>query len=78
MHVTHLLDFILHQEVIIFEKLFLIVIDVQGNVRIWDTVNETHILKIAARPISGRINDLAWDSESKRLIAVGDGKEKYS
>lgn len=22
-------------------------------------------------------NDLAWDGESKRIIAVGDGKERY-
>ena len=27
--------------------------------------------------ISGRITDIAWDSESKRIIAVGDGREKY-
>ena len=27
--------------------------------------------------ISGRINDLAWDGESQRLIAVGEGKEKF-
>ncbi|ANB13864.1 Aip1p [Sugiyamaella lignohabitans] len=27
--------------------------------------------------IQGRINDLAWDADSQRIIAVGDGKEKY-
>lgn len=27
--------------------------------------------------ISGRINDLAWDGDSQRLIAVGHGKEKF-
>lgn len=27
--------------------------------------------------ISGRINDLAWDGDSQRLIVVGDGKEKF-
>lgn len=27
--------------------------------------------------ISGPIKDLAWDGESKRIIAVGDGKERY-
>ena len=27
--------------------------------------------------ISGRINDLAWDGDSQRIIAVGDGKEKF-
>lgn len=49
-----------------------------GNVRIWDTTNpEENILKLAARPIAGRINDLAWDSESKRLIVGGEGKDKF-
>lgn len=27
--------------------------------------------------ISGRINDIAWDADSQRLIAVGDGKERF-
>ncbi|KAI8063519.1 WD40-repeat-containing domain protein [Gongronella butleri] len=51
--------------------------DIQGNVRIWDSVNEEHVLKNEARPISGKINDIAWDVDSKRLIAVGDGKERF-
>jgi WD40 repeat protein len=50
--------------------------DVQGNVRIWDATQESHLLKLQTRPISSRVNDIAWDSESKRLIAVGDGKER--
>lgn len=49
-----------------------------GNVRIWDTTNpEENILKLAARPLAGRINDVAWDSESKRLIVGGEGKDKF-
>ena len=52
--------------------------DTMGNVRIWDTVNEDHILKNETRPLSGRINDLAWDGESKRIIAVGEGKDKFA
>ncbi|KAI9321844.1 WD40-repeat-containing domain protein [Dichotomocladium elegans] len=51
--------------------------DIHGNVRIWDTVNEDHILKNEIRPVSGKVSDIAWDSESKRLIAVGDGKERF-
>ncbi|KAJ2958502.1 hypothetical protein NQZ79_g5910 [Umbelopsis isabellina] len=51
--------------------------DVAGNVRIWDTVGEEQMLKNEIKPISGRITDIAWDSESKRLIAVGEGKERY-
>jgi WD repeat-containing protein 1 (actin-interacting protein 1) len=27
--------------------------------------------------ISGRINDIAWDGDSQRIIAVGDGKERF-
>ncbi|ORZ21130.1 WD40-repeat-containing domain protein [Absidia repens] len=51
--------------------------DAHGNVRIWDTVNEDHILKSEIRPISGKITDIAWDSESKRVIAVGEGRERF-
>ncbi|BEI85281.1 hypothetical protein CcaverHIS002_0506820 [Cutaneotrichosporon cavernicola] len=52
--------------------------DVAGNVRVWDTTNPAeNILKLAARPIAGRINDVAWDSESKRLIAGGEGKDRF-
>ncbi|KXS11475.1 WD40 repeat-like protein [Gonapodya prolifera JEL478] len=51
--------------------------DVNGNVRIWDTINDEHLSKLEVRPISGKINDLAWDSESKRIIAVGDGRDKF-
>jgi WD repeat-containing protein 1 (actin-interacting protein 1) len=34
-------------------------------------------LKNETKVISGRINDIAWDGESQRIIAVGDGKERY-
>ncbi|KAJ1898208.1 WD40 repeat-like protein [Kickxella alabastrina] len=49
--------------------------DAQGNVRIWDS--KTHTLKSQFRPISDRINDLGWDHESQRVMAVGDGKTKF-
>ncbi|KAL9083175.1 MAG: hypothetical protein Q9159_005942 [Coniocarpon cinnabarinum] len=50
--------------------------DVSGSVRVWDckgegaTKGEYHI-------IAGRISDIAWDGDSQRIIAVGDGKERY-
>lgn len=50
--------------------------DVSGTVRVWDckgegaTKGEYHI-------IAGRINDIAWDGDSQRIIAVGDGKERF-
>lgn len=34
--------------------------DKSGKVRIWDTVNQEHILKNEFQPISGPIKDLAW------------------
>ncbi|KAF9530217.1 WD40-repeat-containing domain protein [Crepidotus variabilis] len=51
--------------------------DVTGKVNVWDVVGEDQILKGEYRVLSGRVNDLAWDGESKRIIAVGDGKEKF-
>lgn len=50
--------------------------DSQGNVRVWSCVGEENVLKLEKKVISGRINDLTWDSESKRIIAVGDGQER--
>jgi len=51
--------------------------DKSGKVRIWDTVNKEHILKNEFQPISGPIKDLAWDGESKRMVVVGEGREKF-
>ncbi|KDQ07334.1 hypothetical protein BOTBODRAFT_38865 [Botryobasidium botryosum FD-172 SS1] len=52
--------------------------DTQGNVRIWDTVGDEQILKSEFKVFAGKINDLAWDGESKRIIAVGSGREKFA
>ncbi|KAH9809257.1 WD40-repeat-containing domain protein [Melampsora americana] len=53
--------------------------DVTGGVRVWDVVGEDQVLKVEVKAISGRINDLAWDSDNggKRIIAVGEGRERY-
>ncbi|KAJ7204798.1 WD40-repeat-containing domain protein [Mycena pura] len=40
-------------------------------------VGKDQVFKGEYRVISGRINDLEWDGESKRIIAVGDGREKF-
>ncbi|KAL6714712.1 WD40 repeat-like protein [Lecanora helva] len=50
--------------------------DISGTVRVWDCVGEG-ATKGEYPIISGRINDLAWDGDSQRIIAVGDGKEKF-
>ncbi len=51
--------------------------DAAGNVKVWDTLGSDHTVKLETRSLAGKINDVAWDGESKRLIAVGDGKDKF-
>jgi len=51
--------------------------DERGNVRIWDCTQKSQILKNEFKVLAGKITDLSWDSESKRIIAVGDGRDKY-
>ncbi|QRV90779.1 actin cortical patch component [Ceratobasidium sp. AG-Ba] len=51
--------------------------DAGGNVRVWDIAGTDQILKSEKKAISGRINDLAWDADSQRIIAVGDGKGSF-
>lgn len=56
-------------------------------VRIWDTSFltsgfpptslEPPILKAEYKTLSGRITDLAWDGESKRIVVVGEGRDKF-
>uniref|UniRef100_A0A8C9YDG0 WD repeat domain 1 n=1 Tax=Sander lucioperca TaxID=283035 RepID=A0A8C9YDG0_SANLU len=51
--------------------------DASGKVRIWDTTQKEHILKYEYTPISGKIKDIAWTEDSKRIAVVGDGREKF-
>ncbi|GMM38291.1 Aip1 protein [Saccharomycopsis crataegensis] len=51
--------------------------DESGNVKVWDCVGDDHIVKGDYPVINGRINDLEWDADSKRIIAVGNGKERF-
>ena len=50
--------------------------DTTGIVRVWDCVGDG-ITKGEYSIVNGRINDLAWDGDSQRIIAVGDGKQRY-
>ncbi|KAH8671086.1 WD domain-containing protein [Xylariales sp. PMI_506] len=50
--------------------------DVSGTVRVWDAVEAVNT-KGEYHIISGRINDIAWDGDSQRIIAVGDGRERF-
>lgn len=51
--------------------------DESGNVLIWDCSQPEMILKSEFKILSSRINDLAWDADSKRIIAVGNGNETF-
>ncbi|CDR43272.1 CYFA0S11e02916g1_1 [Cyberlindnera fabianii] len=51
--------------------------DESGNVKIWDTMGEDLVLKGEYQIINGRINAIVWDADSNRVIAVGNGKERY-
>jgi len=51
--------------------------DVGGGVRIWDAVGEGQILKAEYQVLGGRINDLDWDGESKRIVVGGESRDKF-
>lgn len=51
--------------------------DTGGNVRVWDLAGSDQILKLEIRALGGRITDLIWDGESKRIGIVGEGKDKF-
>lgn len=50
--------------------------DVSGTVRVWDSIGAENT-KGEYHIIAGQINDIAWDGDSQRIIAVGDGKERF-
>ncbi|KAK4166521.1 WD40-repeat-containing domain protein [Cladorrhinum sp. PSN259] len=50
--------------------------DVSGKVRVWDSIEAVNT-KGEYSIISGRITDLAWDGDNQRVIAVGDGRERF-
>ena len=44
--------------------------DEAGKVRVWAWDNPEHPLKVEVMAFAGRIIDLAWDAESKRIVVV--------
>jgi WD repeat-containing protein 1 (actin-interacting protein 1) len=50
--------------------------DSGGKLRVWSWTNPEHILKNECSLMPKGINDLCWDSESKRIAVAGDGKMK--
>lgn len=51
--------------------------DTSGNVRVWDLAGTDQVLKLEIRALGGRITDLVWDGESKRIGITGEGKDKF-
>ncbi|XP_040822262.1 WD repeat-containing protein 1 isoform X1 [Ochotona curzoniae] len=51
--------------------------DVSGKLRIWDTTQKDHLLKYEYQPFAGKIKDVAWTEDSKRIAVVGEGREKF-
>ncbi|XP_059174780.1 WD repeat-containing protein 1-B-like isoform X2 [Physella acuta] len=51
--------------------------DKEGRVRVWDTVNKEHVLKIEHMGLSGAIKDLDWTMDSQKLCVVGEGREVF-
>lgn len=51
--------------------------DSSGTVRVWDLIAGDKVLKLEHKALTGPVRDIAWDAESKRLLAVGDGREKF-
>ncbi|KAI1817384.1 WD40 repeat-like protein [Poronia punctata] len=51
--------------------------DVLGLVRVWTSTKEGIKTKEEWPVFSGRVNDIAFASDGDRVIAVGDGREKF-
>lgn len=51
--------------------------DQHGKIRIWDVTQKEHILKNEFQPFAGIVKDLAWSEDSKRIVAVGEGRERF-
>lgn len=50
--------------------------DATGMLKIWEPEN-IESTRGEYGIISGRLNDIAWDGESQRVIAIGDGREQF-
>ncbi|KPM46245.1 putative WD repeat-containing protein C9G1.05 [Neonectria ditissima] len=50
--------------------------DATGMLKVWEPEN-IGSTRGEYGIIAGRLNDIAWDGESQRIIAVGDGREQF-
>ncbi|BFY98615.1 hypothetical protein BsWGS_01655 [Bradybaena similaris] len=51
--------------------------DKEGKVRVWDTVNKEHVLKIEHHALGGTIKDIAWTMDSQKLCVAGESRELF-
>lgn len=57
--------------------------DEAGNIKIWDASPKSEpdfeqpVIKSEFQVMSGPIRSIAWDADNSRIIAVGQGKEKF-
>jgi WD40 repeat protein len=47
--------------------------DESGKIRIWDTTQEEHKLKYEYPVLGGKVNDIMWTEDSKRIVVGGGG-----
>lgn len=52
--------------------------DSAGKVRVWSWDNPEHLLKIEIPVFSGPVQDLDWDHEAKKIVAVGEGGQMFA
>jgi len=52
--------------------------DISGKVRIWDALGSEHILKYEYQVLGGAVKDIVWTEDSKRIVAGGEGKDKFA
>ena len=50
--------------------------DASGKVRVWAYTHAEHLLKFECAALGADVEDVAWDAESKRVLAVGGGSSK--
>jgi WD40 repeat protein len=51
--------------------------DLSGLVKVWSPDHEDLVLKMEVPCIGGAIKDVAWSGDNQRLVAVGDGSDKF-
>jgi WD40 repeat protein len=50
--------------------------DASNKILIWDTVGEDHVTKLEKATV-GKICDMCWTEDSKRIVVVGQGSAKH-